>query len=60
MGIRGQRKLCKERAEWKEISEKAKPTVDCMASKSKDCTQQLCSNSFGIEVRRQNLYIRFI
>ena len=24
MGIRGWRKLCKERAEWKEITEKAK------------------------------------
>jgi hypothetical protein len=25
MGIRGWRKLCKERAEWKKVTEKAKP-----------------------------------
>ena len=33
MGIRGWRKLCKERAEWKRITEKAKSTVGCKASK---------------------------
>jgi hypothetical protein len=33
MGIRGWRKLCKERTEWERITEKAKPTVDCNASK---------------------------
>ena len=33
MRIRGWRKLCKERAEWMKITEKAKPTVGCNASK---------------------------
>jgi hypothetical protein len=33
MGIRRWRKLCKERAEWKKITERLKPTVGCNASK---------------------------
>jgi hypothetical protein len=33
MGIRQWRKQCKERAEWKRITEKAKTTVGCNASK---------------------------
>ena len=33
MGIRGWRKLCKERAEWKKILRRLKPTVGCNASK---------------------------
>ena len=33
MGITGWRILCMERTEWKRITEEAKPTVDCNASK---------------------------
>jgi hypothetical protein len=33
MGIRGWRKLRKERAEWQKITEKLKPTVGCNDSK---------------------------
>jgi hypothetical protein len=33
VGIRGWRKLCKERTEWKRITEKVKLTVGCNASK---------------------------
>jgi hypothetical protein len=33
MGVRRWRKQCEERAEWKKITEKAKPTVGCNASK---------------------------
>jgi len=33
MGVRRWRKQCEERAEWKRITEKAKPTVGCNASK---------------------------
>jgi hypothetical protein len=32
MGIRGWRKLCKERTEWNRITEKAKTSVGCNAS----------------------------
>jgi hypothetical protein len=33
MGIRGRRKLSKDRTEWKKITEKAKyPQVDCKAN----------------------------
>jgi hypothetical protein len=33
IGIRGRRKLCKERAEWKKITEKAKTHSGLYASK---------------------------
>jgi hypothetical protein len=33
MGVRRWRKQCEEKAEWKKITEKAKPTVGCNASK---------------------------
>ena len=32
-GIRRRRKQCKERAEWKRITQKAKPTVGCIANR---------------------------
>jgi hypothetical protein len=32
MGVRRWRKQCKERAEWKKITEKVKPTLGCNAS----------------------------
>jgi hypothetical protein len=35
MGMRGCRKLCKDRAEWKKINEKAKTHRDCNASKKR-------------------------
>jgi hypothetical protein len=33
MGVRRWRKQCEERAEWKKITEKVKPTVGCKANK---------------------------
>jgi hypothetical protein len=35
MGIRRWRKKCEERAEWKKITEKVKPTVGCNGSNRK-------------------------
>jgi len=42
MGIRGWRKLSKERTEWKKITEKAKkPIVGCNANKRRRCGRDL-------------------
>jgi hypothetical protein len=41
MGIRGWRKLCKERAEWKKSLGRLKPTVGCNASKRRRISLEL-------------------
>jgi hypothetical protein len=41
MGGRQWRKQCEERAEWKKITENAKPTVGCNTSKRKNITVHL-------------------